>query len=190
MNLNEYLVDVKLAQKNFKLYSYSFLCFGTNQILNMYNAKTLRDSNYGNNFLASCYPEGFDTEFTSEEILENPCVNGLIFDQNEDFTIDKNSVGLNQTYIINGNSKKNKCRDEVDRLIPQKACPYGSDQCSFNQVYLPPVLESEFFALGNFFEAFDLTSKLLDVYLNNDMVAFNQSTYNICSMSYSKVISK
>lgn len=186
--MNEYLVDVKLSSRNYKLYSYSFLCFGTNQILNMYNTKTIRDSNYGNNLLASCYPDGADFTMTGDEILDTPCVNGLMFDETHDFTIDKNKIQQPQTYTLNGNSKKNKCREEVNRLIPQKPCPYGSNQCSFNGVYLPPIAESQFFALGNFFEAIDLTSKLLAVDLHNNMQAFNESTYTICSMSYSKVI--
>lgn len=176
-----------MANHNYKVYSYSFLCFGTNQILAMYNAKTIRDDNYEKNLIASCYPEKYDFQMTGEEILDNPCVNGVLFDSNHDFSVDIKLIDQAATYTLKGNSKKNKCREEVNRLIPQQSCPYENEKCSFNGIYLPAVSKSEFFALGNFFEAIDLTSKLLNVNLNNDMKAFNESTYEICSLSYSKL---
>lgn len=176
-----------MANNNYKVYSYSFLCFGTNQILAMYNAKTIRDFSYESSTKASCYPENYDFEMTGEEFLDNPCVNGVLFDSSHDFTVDKNLIDQAKTYTLKGDSKKNKCREEVNRLIPQQPCPFGKDKCSFDGVYLPPVSKSEFFALGNFFEAIDLTSKLLNVNLNNDMNAFNQSTYEICSKNYSQL---
>ncbi|RNA17531.1 ectonucleoside triphosphate diphosphohydrolase 1 [Brachionus plicatilis] len=187
IDLSQYLFDVKMANYNYKVYSYSFLCFGTNQILFMYNAKTIRDDNYGKSSSASCYPEDYDFEMTGEEILDNPCTNGLLFDSSHDFTVDKKKIDHDVTYTLKGDSKKNKCREEVNLLIPQKPCRYGDKKCSFNGVYLPPVSKSEFFALGNFYEAIDLTSKLLDVDLNNDIKAFDEATYEICSMSYSKL---
>lgn len=192
VNLNEYIYDAQLSNnQNYKIYTHSSLCFGTNQILSMYNVKTIKDNNYDDgtsSLLASCYPEGSSVQITGDEILNNPCVNGLMFDQNQDFTIDKNRIQREQVFTINGNSKKNKCREEIDRLIPQPECPFGSNQCSFNGVYMPTISsESQFYALGNYFEAFDLTSKLLNVDLNNNLQAFNESTYLICSMSYTKL---
>lgn len=42
-------------------------------------------------------------------------------------------------------------------------------------------------ALGNVFEAFDLTSKLFKKNYYNDMAAFDAATYDICSMDYTQV---
>lgn len=132
----------------YPIYSHSFLCFGTAQILTMYNTKLIKNSDYtldNEQLKASCYPDGYTVELNGQDILNTPCVNGILFDQTHEFTVDTNKIDSNHVYVINGNSKKNKCREEINKLIPIKPCPYGSNQCSFNGVYLPPILESQFY---------------------------------------------
>jgi len=45
-----------------------------------------------------------------------------------------------------------------------------------------------FKALGNIFESIDQTERLFQRTIQHDMNAFNQTTYEICSMTYAQVI--
>ena len=49
--------------------------------------------------------------------------------------------------VIKGNSKKNRCRDEMNILIPTSNCSFS--QCSIDGVYLPPVHDLVFFVSKN-----------------------------------------
>ena len=52
-----------------------------------------------------------------------------------------------KNYDFNGDSKKNKCRDEVDTMIPEPTCKFGANQCSLNGVYMPPVSPLKFLVI-------------------------------------------
>jgi Golgi nucleoside diphosphatase len=87
-NANKYLVDIRVQNRNHKLYSHSFLCFGTTAIKHMYNAFIVRRENYARSMLAACYPENYDLELNREELIESPCVNGLMYNDQYEFVID------------------------------------------------------------------------------------------------------
>lgn len=58
----------------------------------MYSMQTLKNEGYANKVKASCYPVGYDFKYTGEEILDTPCVNGMMFDETYQFTVDKNII--------------------------------------------------------------------------------------------------
>jgi hypothetical protein len=86
-----------------------------------------------------------------------------------------------------GNAKKDKCRIEIENLIPKSVCPYGGDKCSFNGIYSPKVKNFKFLALSNFWEAYDYTQRLYNVNLDNNLSLFNQTTYTLCNEKYSSL---
>ncbi len=137
-------MNVKIGTNTYTVYSNSFLCFGTTAIYNMYSMSRLKADNY-NLTRASCFPDDYEFEFLGEDILEQPCLTGLLFDQSHDFTIDTKRIEADKVYIVKGNSKKNKCRDEIAQMIPNPTCPFGVNQCSFNGVYQPNPLNTKFF---------------------------------------------
>lgn len=137
-------MNLKIGTNTFNVYSNSFLCFGTTAIYNMYSMSQLKANNYMTS-KASCLPDGYDFEFLGEDILDQPCLTGQLFDQSHDFTIDSQQIETDKVYTIKGNSKKNKCRDEIAQMMPNPSCPFGQNQCSFNGVYQPNPLGTKFF---------------------------------------------
>lgn len=132
------LHNVRIASSLYPLYSQSYLCYGTAQILNMYSAKSIRNEGYTTKpILASCYPDGYDFKYTGEDLLSQPCVNGIMFESERPFTLDKNLIDSKSTYTISGNSKKNKCRDEVKQMIPDIECKFGQGLCGIDGIYQP-----------------------------------------------------
>lgn len=130
------LQQVNVASSLYPLYSHSYLCYGTAQVLNMYSAKYIRDNAYSTSNLASCYPDGYDFKYTGAELADLPCVNGMVFESDRPFTLDTLQLDSKKTYIISGNSKKNKCRDEVKQMFPSTLeCPFGEDRCGIDGVY-------------------------------------------------------
>ena len=141
---SDFFMNVKIGTNIYSVYSNSFLCFGTTAIYNMYGMSRLKADDY-NITKASCLPDGYDFDFLGEDILEQPCLTGLLFDQSHDFTIDTKRINRDKVYIVKGNSKKNKCRDEIAQMMPNPSCPFGENQCSFNGVYQPSVYSTKFF---------------------------------------------
>jgi len=110
----------------------------------MYSMSQLKANNYMTS-KASCLPDGYDFEFLGEDILDQPCLTGQLFDQSHDFTIDSQQIEVDKIYTVKGNSKKNKCRDEIAQMVPNPSCPFGQSQCSFNGVFQPDSLNTKFF---------------------------------------------
>lgn len=119
----------------------------------MYSAKNIREQGYSSKdpILASCYPQGYDFKYTTDELLDLPCVNGLMFDSDRPFTLDKNSLDSKSTYTISGNSKKNKCRDEVKQMVPDVPCKFGKELCGIEGIYQPRSFGNKYLVIAQFY---------------------------------------
>lgn len=91
-NANNHLIDISVQNKNHKLYSHSYLCFGTTAIRNMYDAFIVRRENYAMSMLAACYPENYVLELDQNELAESPCVNGLMYGNEYEFVINPTKI--------------------------------------------------------------------------------------------------
>jgi len=179
------------------VYSMSYLCFGTTSILNMYYASQIRvntksflclfiikknkfnlnkkSQDYSNGQMKmSCLPEDATVTIKGEDLLDSPCTNGLMFGQDNSFTIDKSRVNpviiiffvilityytlfiinqlsfltlKNDIFTLIGNAKKDKCRIEIASLISNSSCPYGDNKCSFNGIYMPSLSNFKFLVI-------------------------------------------
>ena len=91
-----------LKNVNFKTYSTSYLCYGTQSILNMYYAYRIKEADYSQDQIKiSCLPDGADVEVKAQDLLDSPCINGLMFDKNEPFTIDTSRMkSVNVLFLI------------------------------------------------------------------------------------------
>jgi Golgi nucleoside diphosphatase len=181
----EDIVNFEISGRTYSVYSHSHLCYGTTSFLAMYRAYILRKENYTDPVNESCLPKNYSIKVLGQDFLEQACVNGMIYGyEHNSFTIDALRVKPSKKYDFDGISKKNKCREEVETVIPNSKCSYGTNQCSLEGVYMPPLFPSTFLALGNFYEAIDYTEKLLNINVKNNMTAFSEATYKICSMDY------
>jgi len=92
-NLEYYYQNFNLKNASFRTYSTSYLCYGTQSILNMYYASKIKEANYSKDQIKiSCLPEDAIIEVKAEDLLESPCINGLMFAKSEPFTIDTSLV--------------------------------------------------------------------------------------------------
>lgn len=89
---DNHITDVRINNKLYKTYSYSYLCYGTTAILNMYAANRIKNESYLNSLKVSCIPDGYTLDVTGQELIDYPCVNGMMFDSSYEFTIDKSLV--------------------------------------------------------------------------------------------------
>jgi hypothetical protein len=141
------------------------------------------------------------------DLINSPCVNGKIFNSGYVFTGDVSMISSTTQYEIKGDSKKNKCREEVDKLFVNTTPYFDSLVPSVQNLNLIVsfrlafTMLSIFFlihfdliknflfpkSLSNIYEAIDYTSKLLKRDFRKDYAAFNDATYNICSMTYTSV---
>ena len=129
-----------------------------------------------------------------------------MFKDNRTFTVNKDLIKAGDKFTILGNAKKDKCRTEISNLM-STFCPYGTNKCSFNGFYMPPVknfkflvnlkknliligkfFKNSFFkALSNFYEAFDYTERLFKISIKNNLELFNQTTFTLCNMKHTDV---
>jgi hypothetical protein len=66
--------------------------------------------------------------------------------------------------------------------LPSYNCSYDNDECSFDDVYQPTLLGSDFLAFSNFYYALGNTAKLLNINMDDlDLDKFKTSTSLICS---------
>lgn len=97
-----------------------------------------------NQIKISCLPEDAVVTIKGEDLLDSPCTNGIIQGDDQPFTIEKNKIRPTDTFNLLGNAKKDKCRVEIDNLIPETLCPYGQNKCSFNGIYQPAITNFKF----------------------------------------------
>jgi hypothetical protein len=69
-----------------------------------------------------------------------------MFDSSFVFTNKVSMISPAAKYEIKGDSKKNKCRDEVEQLFVKKPCAPGTD-CYFDPAYLPSALGTKFMVI-------------------------------------------
>ena len=111
------LNNFNLKNATFRTYSTSYLCYGTQSILNMYYASKIKEANYSNDQIKiSCLPEDAIVEVKAEDLLESPCINGLMFSKNEPFTIDTSLLKAVSLFLIIIILKKN-FKLFINRLI-------------------------------------------------------------------------
>ena len=89
----EYIADVKYGGGKYRVFAISFLCFGTSSFMDMYHSASLRSQLYPDSAKESCLPSKYDDKVAGSDLLDSPCVNGLMFDYGmQSFVIDTKSI--------------------------------------------------------------------------------------------------
>jgi hypothetical protein len=86
------------------------------------------------------------------ELINSPCVNGKMFDSTFVFTNKVSMISPTTKYEIKGDSKKNKCREEIEQLFAKRPCVSGND-CYFDPAYLPHLQGIKFVVIYLYFFA-------------------------------------
>ena len=77
---------IRIYSIDYQPYSYSFLCYGINEITLLYQTYMLAKNEYKNSSIASCYPSNSEIVLKTNQIFNSPCANGLLFNHTFNFT--------------------------------------------------------------------------------------------------------
>ncbi|CAF0750987.1 unnamed protein product [Brachionus calyciflorus] len=181
---NDFYEKARILGVDYSTYSHSFLCWGVNQIQLVYQTYLLIKNNYTEQVNAACFNTNATINFTTASIVGSNCANGRLF--NFPNGIDLTTLGRRSFYILNGVSDPIKCQEEMAILFPDDSCPYGSNKCSFDKAYLPPITnKNTFYAFTNFYYKLANTESLSNKKLKKDLNGYATETQNLCSLNYS-----
>ncbi|XP_041963452.1 ectonucleoside triphosphate diphosphohydrolase 3 isoform X2 [Alosa sapidissima] len=169
--MGEGLTKVTLYGYDYTVYTHSFLCFGKNEAEKTVLAKFVQGSTDLNNVQNPCYPVGFNITMTEEFIFGSECT--------KDLRISNYSPERNITIFGGGDAAE--CRNAVRQIFNLSSCD-GSQNCSFNGVYQPPV-SGQFMAYAGFY----YTAWALKLVGAPTLDKFNSTLWSFCSMDWTKL---
>lgn len=169
----DYSGDVVLYGMNYTVYTYSYLCYGINEIERKYKALLVKSQNYSSTIINPCGPAGNSTIETYTDVFEAPCTKA---DRAMTF------INKNATYEFIGSSNTTQCMDTVNRLFNFNAmCNYT--ECSFNGTYQSPV-KGEFYAFSNFYYIMDFLNLTQNP---SSLTNYTEVLTSLCSSPWSKI---
>jgi len=184
----KYFTDIRILGKNYRPYSYSFLCWGMKEITQLYQTSLITRNNYRETVSASCFPVNARFELTAGQIRDSPCANGLLFNNSVEFTADPARIEPAQKFSFLGQSNPKQCAQELEALMPQSKCKYENGQCSFYSIYQPPIEDIQFLGFSAFFFSRSNTERLLLGKYDNDLEEFRKATNFVCSKTYPELV--
>lgn len=177
--------NIRIYGVNYRPYSYSFLCWGQNEIALLYQTYLITKGSYSEKTTSGCYPKDWVKSLDSNDILRSPCANGIITGAELEFTAHPEKIRNDSTYEFEGQSNQATCNAEVSNLFKKSNCNYGS--CSFNGVYIPKIDKSNIMGFSGFYYAILNTESLFGQTVRKDFQLFKKLTSELCSMSYTQL---
>lgn len=163
-----------LYEKNYTVYTHSFLCYGINEITRKYEALLVKQQNFSLNVSNPCGPLGSVIEEPYTDVFEAPCTKGS----------STPPVSKNQTFTFHGTGNTTQCALLVHQLFQfNQPCPYTN--CSFNGVYQPR-LHGEYYAFSNFFFEMDFLNQTR----SNSLYQFQSTLADVCHMTWEQLKEK
>ncbi|XP_058380546.1 ectonucleoside triphosphate diphosphohydrolase 2 isoform X2 [Diceros bicornis minor] len=161
-------VQLRLYGQHYRVYTHSFLCYGTDQVLKRLLAGALQTHSSH-----PCWPRGYFTQVQLQDVYGSPC------------TAAQRPPTFNSSakVSVSGSSDPALCRSLVLRLFNFSSC--GFSRCSFNGIFQPPVA-------GNFiaFSAFFYTMDFLTTVMGLPVATLRQleaAVVTICNQTWSEV---
>ncbi|XP_041590480.1 ectonucleoside triphosphate diphosphohydrolase 3 [Vulpes lagopus] len=165
------IMKVSLYGYVYTLYTHSFQCYGRNEAEKRFLAMLLQNSPIKTSIINPCYPQNYVTTFTGGYIFDSLCTADL---RPENYDPD-------DIITFEGTGDPSLCREKVASLFDFEAC-HDQEACSFDGVYQPKV-KGAFVAFAGFYytvSAFNLSGSF-------SLNAFNSSTWDLCSESWSQL---
>ncbi|XP_069333269.1 ectonucleoside triphosphate diphosphohydrolase 8 isoform X1 [Eulemur rufifrons] len=152
-----------LYGSNYSVYTYSYLCFGRDQMLSRLLAGLVQSQSPSASLVRHpCYHSGYRTTLPLASLYESPCVYSAA------------PQNLTQNLTVEGTGDPGACVMAIQELFN---CSSGQDvgECAFDGVYQPP-LWGQFYAFSNFYYTFyflNLTSR-------QSLGTANATVWNFC----------
>ncbi|CAF0751002.1 unnamed protein product [Brachionus calyciflorus] len=181
---NQFFEKLRIYGSDYRTYSSSFLCWGTNQIILVYQTYLIIKNGYKPQINASCFNLQKTIEISVSSILNSPCANGDIFKYSPN--IDLTKLKEQSVYVFNGNSDPDKCEEELQVLFPNKTCSYG--KCTFNDIYLPSISsKNKFYAFSSYYYQMANSEQLSNKILRKNFPEYVSETKKLCSLDYNEL---
>lgn len=163
-----------LYEKNYTVYTHSFLCYGINEITRKYEALLVKAQNFSLNVEDPCSPQGSVIEEPYTDVFEAPCTKGS----------STPPILKNQTFTFHGTGNTSQCAQTVRQLFQfSQPCPYSS--CSFDGVYQPK-LHGDFYAFSNFFYEMEFLNQTH----SSSLSQFQSALSDVCHMTWDQLKEK
>ncbi|CAF0780681.1 unnamed protein product, partial [Brachionus calyciflorus] len=184
--LTKYYKKLRIYGNDYQTYSNSFLCWGTNQFLLIYQTYLILKNNYSSQINTSCLNSNNSLNITTSTFSDSPCSNGKIFKFNQN--VDLAKLKQNNFYVFNGISNPDECNNELTGLFPRSTCPYGDGKCTFNDVYLPKITsKNKFYAISSYYFQMANMEQLSGKSLKKNFTSYSSETKRICSLTYNQL---
>uniref|UniRef100_A0A8C1TCN3 Ectonucleoside triphosphate diphosphohydrolase 3 n=1 Tax=Cyprinus carpio TaxID=7962 RepID=A0A8C1TCN3_CYPCA len=164
----EDIIKVSLYGYEYNIYTHSFLCYGKNEAEKRVLAKLAKKSTNWANLKHPCYPSGYNTSMLAEDVFGSECTKNDL--------PSKYSPKRSITFL--GQSNPEQCKFLVRSIFDLASCQ-GSENCSFEGVYQPP-LNGDFMAYAGFY----WTALALKVEGSKSMETFKTNMKLFCSKDW------
>lgn len=163
-----------LYEKNYTVYTQSYLCYGINEIKRRYQALLVKSQNFTLDIVNPCGPQGKTITEHYSDVFEAPCTR----DSSE------KPVSKNTNFTFRGSGNITECTVVTHQLFDfNQSCPYKT--CSFNGTYQPPVY-GQFYAFSNFY--YELS--FLNQTDSNSLAEFQTALSDVCHMTWKQLREK
>eukprot|EP00112_Aurelia_sp_Birch-Aquarium-sp1_P010641 Seg2266.4 transcript_id=Seg2266.4/GoldUCD/mRNA.D3Y31 product="Ectonucleoside triphosphate diphosphohydrolase 1" protein_id=Seg2266.4/GoldUCD/D3Y31 len=169
---DDYKVSLRLYGKNYTVYTHSFLCYGKKEAERRLLASLVQRSGYSTNVSNPCYPIGFQSNQTAENLWLAPC---SLKPDNTIFPLTEK-----KSYTFTGTSDFKECEKSVMRLFNETKCNFGS--CSFDNVYQPEIY-GRFMA----YSGYGFVAKFFNFSQDDSIGRMIKAGENFCSENWEKV---
>ncbi|XP_056006617.1 ectonucleoside triphosphate diphosphohydrolase 1-like isoform X2 [Ostrea edulis] len=164
-----YSGNAVLFEKNYTVYTHSYLCYGINEFRRKYQALLVKSQNFSLDLTNPCGLQGNTLQENYSNIFEAPCTR-----ESAQHPISKNS-----TFTFTGSGNITQCVETVRELFGfNQTCPYSSS-CSFNGTYQPTV-HGQFYAFSNFY----FEASFLNQTNSNSLSEYQTALSKFCHMTW------
>ncbi|XP_012576604.1 PREDICTED: ectonucleoside triphosphate diphosphohydrolase 8 [Condylura cristata] len=158
----------RLYGSSYSVYTHSYLCFGSDQMLNRLLVGLLPESEEPV-VEHPCYHRGYVGSKPLRALLESPCVRWA------------GAPDLSRNLTVRGLGDPQACAAAIRRLFDFSSCE-GREDCAFDGVYQPPV-RGPFYAFSGFYYTFDF----LNLTSGQSLDTANRTVWTFCQKTWAQV---
>ncbi|XP_060790955.1 ectonucleoside triphosphate diphosphohydrolase 2 [Neoarius graeffei] len=167
-------MTLRLYGRDYSLYTHSYLCYGTNEVLRRLLAHLLKTQDSTDTVHHPCYPSDHRETLNLQQVFESPCTKS----QRPALYNPETPV------IIQGTGDYQHCLGNISEIFSFQNCPFS--QCSFDRVFQPNTSGS-FMAFSGFFFTHSFLKKSTGIYISTPD-QLQQAAQAVCTMTLVKML--
>ncbi|XP_042187617.1 ectonucleoside triphosphate diphosphohydrolase 3 isoform X2 [Callorhinchus milii] len=162
---------VKLYGKNYKIYAYSFHCYGRYEAERRYLVNLYQASEAKTTYESPCWPSGYNKTVSMDDLFGSLC------------TASKRPANYkpDDEITFKGTGNPAKCQELVYLLFDFEACA-GKSYCSFDGIYMPKI-RGKFMAFSGFYHI----SRALRLPTSFSVTSFSETLLSFCTKGWAEL---